>query len=263
MTQGEGIVLGAFIGGLFGLFPALLAWKQMKRKLADDLLFTALDFLGGGRQKRNLGIAAISRYWRLCGHTELCVEMLIGSAIYLLRESEGKNKEHEIYNLYRIMDLLNEMKRKSHKLERYEDLEKVLDSLIQNYSPKPQRGLWVPKEKLETWKTNLKDVPDHMPKKPDLCRLAQAVIEKLDDPVSLSEDEDYGEVLLDSTNVRAEFNFREQTKIYDKAEKIKNERLEEKSQLEERLVAVKKSINFLEELMKTFNGKESASQTDA
>ncbi|MBM3299660.1 MAG: hypothetical protein FJY85_06880, partial [Deltaproteobacteria bacterium] len=93
--------------------------------------------------------------------------------------------------------------------------------------------------------------------------LARAVIEKLDDPVALSEDEDFCDVLLDSAQVRAEFNFREQSKIYDKAEKIKKQEIREKSDLEHRLEGLQQSINFLEDLMNTFDGKEEDAKTAA
>ena len=96
-----------------------------------------------------------------------------------------------------------------------------------------------------------------------LCPLAQTVIQRLDDPVFLSEDPDFCEILLDSVQVRTEFNFREQSKIYDKAEKIKKQRIREKSDLEHRLEGLQQSINFLEDLMNTFDGKEVDSETAA
>lgn len=97
----------------------------------------------------------------------------------------------------------------------------------------------------------------------ELCGLAREIMKKLDDPVSLSEEADYADILLDGDQVRQEFNFREQTKIYDKAEKIKNSKLKERTQLEERLEAVGKSVDFLEDVMKTFDGKEADTETAA
>jgi hypothetical protein len=96
-----------------------------------------------------------------------------------------------------------------------------------------------------------------------LCPLAKSVIQRLDDPVFLSEDQDFCEVLLDSAQVRTEFNFREQSKIYNKAEKIKKQKIREKSDLENRLEGLQQSINFLEDLMNTFDGKEVESETAA
>jgi len=110
---------------------------------------------------------------------------------------------------------------------------------------------------------NAKGKPEASSSDSDLCGLARAVIEKLDDPVALSEDEDFCDVLLDSAQVRAEFNFREQSKIYDKAEKIKKQEIREKSDLEHRLEGLQQSINFLEDLMNTFDGKEEDAKTAA
>ncbi len=93
--------------------------------------------------------------------------------------------------------------------------------------------------------------------------LAKQVFERLDDPVFLSEDQDFCDILLDSDQVRTEFNFREQSKIYDKAEKIKKQKIREKSDLENRLEGLQQSINFLEDLMNTFDGKEVESETAA
>jgi len=97
----------------------------------------------------------------------------------------------------------------------------------------------------------------------DLCELARTVIQRLDDPIFLSEDPEFCEILLDSAQVRTEFNFREQSKIYDKAEKIKKQRIREKSDLEHRLEGLQQSIDFLEDLMDTFDGKEVESETAA
>jgi len=98
----------------------------------------------------------------------------------------------------------------------------------------------------------------------DLCELARTVIQRLDlDPILLSEDPDLSEMLLDSAQVRTEFNFREQSKIYGKAEKIKKEQIREKSDLEHRLEDLQQSINFLEDLMDTFDGKEEDAETAA
>jgi len=97
----------------------------------------------------------------------------------------------------------------------------------------------------------------------DLCELARTVIQRLDDPIFLSEDEDFCEILLDSAQLRAEFKFHEQTKIYDKAEKIKKQKIREKSDLEHRLEGLQQSINFLEDLMDTFNSKEEDAETAA
>jgi hypothetical protein len=164
MSKEEAVILGAIIGGLSGLFVAVISAiftkKIAERKRADDLLSVALEYMGGGRQRRNLGIAAISLYWRFFPQNiQLCAEMLIGSAIYLLTESEGKDKAHEKYNLLRIMYLLNEMKGRVDNLESYKTLLKQLDNRIVNYEPEPKRGLWVSEDELKSWKSNIQIDP--------------------------------------------------------------------------------------------------------
>jgi hypothetical protein len=162
-----GAISGAVFGGLFGTIGALLTLKAAERKRADALFSTALQFMGGGSQRRNLGIASISMYWReFPQYKNLCAQILIGSALYLLTESEQKDKAHETYNLHRIMDLLEEIgsdlkKREGHKrLEKvgYKRLREVIDKLTVAYNPKPEKGLWVKKSDLETWQENLKDL---------------------------------------------------------------------------------------------------------
>ncbi|MGO9121234.1 MAG: hypothetical protein ACLQPD_26940 [Desulfomonilaceae bacterium] len=88
----------------------------------------------------------------------------------------------------------------------------------------------------------------------DFCGLAQSVMEGLDNPLSLRDDEDVSSVVLDETQLRQEFNFREQASIYSKAEKVKTQMLKEKSVTEERLETVQQSITFLENVMNAFNG---------
>ena len=164
MSKEEAVILGAIIGGLSGLFAAVISAiftrKIAERKRADDLLSIALEYMGGGRQRRNLGIAAISLYWRsFPQNIQLCAEMLIGSAIYLLTESEGKDKAHEKYNLHRIIALLTEMKGRINNLESYKTLHKELDNRIENYESEPKRGLWVSKDDLKSWKNNVQINP--------------------------------------------------------------------------------------------------------
>jgi hypothetical protein len=89
----------------------------------------------------------------------------------------------------------------------------------------------------------------------NLSDLAQEVIVKLNDPVSLSEEEDFCLLLHDRGEMSKEFDFREQAIIYSTAEKIKAKKLSEKSSLEKRLEPVQVAINFLDEMMATMDGK--------
>jgi hypothetical protein len=148
VSQAVAIVIGAAIGAAFGVVSAAVkersARKSAEKQRAVGLFATALDFLGGGTQRRNLGVAAISMYWReFPRYTQLCVEMLIGSAIYLLTESKQKDAGHEIFNFHRIMDLLEEMSHQVSDQHGYEQLQKALQDRLSDGNPKPAKGLWL------------------------------------------------------------------------------------------------------------------------
>ena len=102
VDQGIAAILGAIIGLIGGFMVAGMNYRQK----ADELFFKSLDFLKGGSQERNLGISAIELYWSKRRHRGVCVSLLSGSAIYLLRQSRQKDAAHELNNLDRIMNLL-------------------------------------------------------------------------------------------------------------------------------------------------------------
>lgn len=156
MTKEIAIIVGALIGASLGLISAYISAKISSRialqKRSDDLFAIALEFMGGGTQRRNLGIAAITLYWQAYPqYKKLCSEMLIGSAIYLLTESKQKDASLEIFNLYRIMALLKDISSEIQDREGYNRLEKTVKERFLNYSPKPTRGLWIDKSDLENW----------------------------------------------------------------------------------------------------------------
>src|SRR5262249_11440003 len=98
--------VGLVVAALIGLIGAFLGTLINRAQRTDELFFKALDVLGGGSQVRNLGISAIEPYLKRRRHRPLCVSLLAGSAIYLLLASGQGEKEHKLYNLDRIMDLL-------------------------------------------------------------------------------------------------------------------------------------------------------------
>lgn len=189
MTESIGIIVGAVIGGAFGVVSAaIVAWfmyrsAERKRiddlraaetqtkddlriaedKRADELFSTALEFMGGSAQRRNLGIAAITLYWRAFpDYKNLCAEVLTGSAIYLLMESNQKDKSHESFNLHRIMDLLQELSTEVKNVEGYIRLKTSVQNRLVKLKDRPayfidksQRGLWVTKQDLEVWEEYL------------------------------------------------------------------------------------------------------------
>jgi hypothetical protein len=167
MTEAMGIIIGAIVGAVFGTISALigarLTYQAAERKRADDLFSTALELMGGGTQRRNLGIAAITLYWReFPQHKQLCAEMLIGSAIYLLTESQQEDASHEVFNLHRIMALLKDIAPDLKDHEGYKRLKKVVDERTASHDrqPKPKRGVWVDKSALATWQNDLKEVTE-------------------------------------------------------------------------------------------------------
>ena len=154
VSQGVAIVVGAAIGAVVGVVAAAItayfARKSAEKQRAVELFTTALDFLGGGSQRRNLGVAAIGMYWReFPQYTQLCVEMLVGSAIYLLTESKQKDASHEIFNLRRILDLLEEMSHHVGDQPSYKQLQKTLKDRINDGNPNPAKGLWLVGDDLE------------------------------------------------------------------------------------------------------------------
>jgi len=147
------VIYGALIGGAFGTVTALigawLSYRTAQRKRADDLFLMALEFMGGGSQRRNLGVAAITMYWRqFPEYGQLISEMLAASAIYLLTESKQKDASHEVFNLHRIMALLKETTGHTPIDTR---LAKIVQNRIDQFEPKPSKGLWLDREVLKEW----------------------------------------------------------------------------------------------------------------
>lgn len=157
IDQGFAAVIGALIGLVGGFLVAGMNYRQK----ADELFFKALDYLGGGSQKRNLGISAIELYWDKLRHRNVCVSLLCGSAIYLLRQSKQDKAAHELNNLDRIMDLLltNNRISEPQKLG-YRNLRAALKDAI-NAAPSrtaDSRGLIVDPSKLNEWKKGLDSI---------------------------------------------------------------------------------------------------------
>lgn len=144
--------------GILGSMCGWLIAKKTERQKADELFLTALDFMGGGTQRRNLGIAAITMYWRkFPEHKQLCLEMLVGAAIYLLTESKQKDAGHELFNLNRIMVLIQDVSSKVQDRGGVDQLNEVLKRRLEDYcsEPKPKKGLWVSDKQLDLWKSKL------------------------------------------------------------------------------------------------------------
>jgi hypothetical protein len=144
--------IATVIGALIGLIGGFVVAEINRRQKADELFFKALDFLQGGSQKRNLGLSAIELYWRRKRHRPLCVSLLAGSAVYLLRESKQDDASHELYNLDRIMDFLTIKPPISAGRLGYQ---RVLQALQEKINGSPG-GLDVGVDKLKKWEAALK-----------------------------------------------------------------------------------------------------------
>ena len=149
--QPTGAILAALIGFIGGMVTVKFAYEQK----SDELFFKALDFLKEGSQNRNLGISAIEIYWNNRRHRDLCIGLLVGSAIYLINESGQGEKAHELNNLKRIMFLLLEAgRRKDTLLEHYRSLRRA----ISDYKTGKRRGLIIDPALLDEWDDKLNKI---------------------------------------------------------------------------------------------------------
>jgi len=119
--------------------------------------------MGGGTQRRNLGIAAIKVYCKdFPQYNELCVEMLVSTAIFLISESEQKDKLHERYNLKRIMRLIKKICEDEKKqFDCLENLQNAINKRLKSKDENPPKGLWDITKDLKTYMVDLEPyMPD-------------------------------------------------------------------------------------------------------
>jgi hypothetical protein len=164
MNQPTASIIAAVIAGLVGILVGLIAAGVQYRMKSDELFYKALDFLGGGTQQRNLGIAAIELSWNKRRFRPISTALLIGSALYLLLESKQEQAAHEVYNLRRIMKhLLHPDKYKVSTQAEYEQLQAALLQARQAAEARESdtgtvrvsRGLTFSKEELQGWENVL------------------------------------------------------------------------------------------------------------
>ncbi len=161
MNQPTATIIAALVGLLVGLVAAGVQYRMK----SDELFYKALDFLGGGSQVRNLGIAAIELSWKKRRFRPISTALLIGSAVYLLLASKQEEAAHEVYNLRRIMKhLLHSDTYKAGTQAEYEQLQAALQKAKQaavaresgtGTIPGVSRGLILPKEELQEWENVL------------------------------------------------------------------------------------------------------------
>ncbi|CAM5539900.1 hypothetical protein SAFG77S_06355 [Streptomyces afghaniensis] len=149
ISQPVATLIGAAVGAVFGF----AASELNRRQKVDELFFAALNFLGGGSQRRNLGISAIELYWKGKRHQKLCTSLLTGSAIYLLRQSSQRTAAHEAFNLHRIMELLLQRPPSHDSRLSYKSLLKS----VQEKRAGKQGGVEVADAELAKWEDKLKE----------------------------------------------------------------------------------------------------------
>lgn len=147
----------ALLGAGIGIIITRRSAKEAYAQKQEELFLKALDLLTGGTQRRNVGVAAITRFWRLEEYRPLTGSALIGSAIYLLTES-NMDAQHELYNLERIMSLLVEPQLVPAKLANgyarlCRTLENVLARKVEISDSKA--GLTVDAQQLVVWRDTL------------------------------------------------------------------------------------------------------------
>jgi len=163
MSEPTASIIAAIIAGFVGILVGLIAAGAQYRMQSDELFYKALDFLGGGSQPRNLGIAAIELSWKKRRFRPISTALLIGSAIYLLLESGQKDAAHEIYNLHRIMKRL--LQEDAYKVSTPAEYEQLLAALQEakktavereaGIARSPSGGLVLPVKELQTWEQQL------------------------------------------------------------------------------------------------------------
>lgn len=142
---GSGGVIAALLGLLLGAFGTLFIYRLRH----DELFFQALQFLGGGSKNRGLGISAIQSYWEAGRHRQLCIPLLIGTAIELLLNSEESDTASERFNLNRVMEMLTADKHPSpSQLKNYGALKQALADKKANPGT---GGIEVPAWSLDGW----------------------------------------------------------------------------------------------------------------
>jgi hypothetical protein len=98
-------LLGGLILAFFTLYFNQRQKSQEIAQSSDAQFFNTLDWLSGRTQRRNLGIAAATKFWARPDSRALLIPPLCSSAIYLLQDSSQCSKL-ESRNLERIMELL-------------------------------------------------------------------------------------------------------------------------------------------------------------
>lgn len=151
MSQASATIIAALIGFVGGLVVAAFTFRQK----ADELFLAGLQYLKGGSQERNLGIAAIELSLSSRRHRKVAAPMLVGIVSYLLLESGQGDAYHEGENLRRIMALLSEPETQQVlKEENRESLHQVLETKLSKIDE--PKGLRIDEPQIKSWMEKLR-----------------------------------------------------------------------------------------------------------
>ncbi|SFR16987.1 hypothetical protein SAMN04488564_104485 [Lentzea waywayandensis] len=144
------VTLVVALGGW--VLAATTTWLTYQSK-SEENYFRALDWMSGGTQKRNLGIAVIEGSWHKRRIRRISTPLLCSSVIYLLLRSSQHDAAHELNNLRRMMHLLVDTapRRREHDFH-YRALLKALDEKV---DPEFRGGLLVPVDDVRGWRARL------------------------------------------------------------------------------------------------------------
>jgi hypothetical protein len=147
------VALVVALGGW--VLAGVTAWLSYKTS-SDQNFYHALDWLSGGTQKRNLGIAAIEASWHTRRFRRLSAPLLCNSAIYLLLRSDSADSPNELSNLYRMMAMVTNVVRIPQEQELHYRM--LSDALGEKLSPGFSGGLEIPASQLSQWQTQVASV---------------------------------------------------------------------------------------------------------
>lgn len=141
----------ALVVGLGGWVAAgATTWLNYKTA-SEANFYRALDWLSGGTQKRNLGIAAIEGTWHTRRTRRLSTSLLCASSVYLLLRSGAGDSADEVNNLHRIMQMLIGRAKVERSQEFHYRL--LLKALEEKLEPGFTGGLKIPAETVGEWKS--------------------------------------------------------------------------------------------------------------
>lgn len=104
-----GTLVGVIITAIYGYFQLLSASRAT--------YVDAVRYMEKGSQRRSIGIALLAETIRSRSFRRQSISILVGAGIYLLTESKQGTAQHELHNLDRIFDLIENYGKTAKKSE--------------------------------------------------------------------------------------------------------------------------------------------------